>query len=81
MNNSYFNNIINNLTEYQKESLEKISKNINLSKLTPQEAKKIIEDLNINIKGEKRQVIKKIKPNEKCICQSGKKYKKCCYLN
>ena len=24
---------------------------------------------------------KKIKPNAKCPCNSGKKYKKCCYIN
>ena len=80
MNSSLFNNIIKNLTPVQIESLEKMSKEINFNTLNPQEAKRIIEELNINMKGEKKEIIKKIKPNEKCICQSGKKYKKCCYL-
>ena len=82
--------VMDDLTPDQKDKLEKISKTINPSTLTPNRAVQIVEDLGLDLeavqkavrrrRAEERQKNKppKVGANEKCPCNSGKKYKHCC---
>lgn len=71
------------------EQLKKITQNPN--KLNPNMIKNLLKQTGIDMKTLKKQMNninnekkkeKKLKfpMNEKCFCESGKKYKKCCFL-
>ncbi len=84
--------IFNDLTDEQKERLDKISREIkNPQNMSIDQALKILNEVGIDpkvmrkkINLQKAEKVKnrvKIGLNEKCPCGSDKKYKKCCYLN
>lgn len=84
--------IFNDLTEQQKERLDKISREIkNPQNMNIDQALKILNEVGIDpnemrkkINLQKAEKVKnrlKIGLNEKCHCGSDKKYKKCCYLS
>lgn len=83
--------LMDDLTPEQLEGLKKIAQKISdPNKMTVNEAMSIVKDLNLDIeklqKNARRvraeMLAKNKKPkigvNEKCPCESGKKYKKCC---
>jgi preprotein translocase subunit SecA len=70
-----------NLDSEKMEKLMKISENFNdPKKITPQIANEILDTIGIKRESIKRPPKSAIKigRNEPCICESGKKYKKCC---
>lgn len=84
--------LMNDLTPEQIEGLKKISQTItNPNNITINQAMSIVKNLNLDIEKLQKNArrikaetfMKNKKPkigmNEKCPCNSGKKYKKCCY--
>lgn len=83
--------ILEDLTEEQKNRLTQIAEKIkDPSKITATEAKHIVDDVGLDIEKLQKNARRKraeelnknrkpkIGANEKCPCNSGKKYKKCC---
>jgi uncharacterized protein YecA (UPF0149 family) len=83
--------IMEDLTPEQLEGLKKMAETIgNPNNMSVQQAMKLVKDLDLDIeklqknarkkRAEEREKTKKPKigVNEKCPCESGKKYKKCC---
>lgn len=70
------NSIISSLTPQQ---LEKLSAIKNPEKLDRNTAMALLKDLNIELKNAPRPLKPRIALNSLCICNSGKKYKKCCF--
>lgn len=84
MNNitEFLKNIENLMNPTQLETLKKLTSNPN--NMNIQQAQKILSDLGIDQKklkgllGMNKKKTKKVGENDLCICNSGKKYKKCC---
>lgn len=83
--------LLDDLTPEQLEKIKQFSEKItDPNKMKPQQALELVKDLGIDIEKLQRnsrrlraeQLRQNHKPrlgvNEKCHCQSGKKYKKCC---
>jgi uncharacterized protein YecA (UPF0149 family) len=82
--------LLSDLTEEQKAGLNRLASTIrNPSRMTANEAMKVVNDLGLDIealqnkaKNLRKSMQKEKKPkignNEKCPCNSGKKYKVCC---
>lgn len=72
------------LTPEKMAQLEKLAKAFSSNQeITDKEVSKILREIGIELEGGKpkkvpKQVGKKIGRNDKCTCDSGKKYKKCC---
>lgn len=84
--------MMKNISEEQKEKVEKSLKKINNPfSISPAEAKGIMDDIGLDIlsyqkelrriKAEQKKTKEKVGRNEVCYCGSGKKYKKCCGKN
>lgn len=77
----------------QKEKAEKAMKNIpNLLRINPTQAAKFLNEIGVSFldlefyrkklrESKQKPKKEKISPNDPCPCNSGKKYKKCCFRN
>ncbi len=83
--------LLEDLTQEQKDGLSRLANTVrNPSRMTANEAMRVVKDLGIdieplqkkakNLRRSKEPKQPKIGENEKCPCDSGKKYKKCCKL-
>ena len=73
-----------NLGPEKLERLMKISKQVSEpSKVSAEVSREVMNILGIGLAGKKQSTAKKIKVgrNDKCPCNSGKKFKKCCENN
>ena len=81
--------VLSDMTEEQKNKLLKLVEKIpDPEKMSPEQAIKLINDLGIDIETMQKKARKlraqekkpkKNKPNDKCMCGSELKYKKCCW--
>ena len=79
--------LLSDLSPQQIDGLKRLSQTIsNPNNLTASQATRIVDELGIDIEALQKKAKalraknkpKKIGENEKCPCDSGKKYKKCC---
>lgn len=88
----YLDILVQDLTDEQKEGLQKFSQTMRPEDMTADTAIKLVRTLGLDIeklqknarraraeaKTQQRKIVGKTKVNDPCRCGSGKKFKKCC---